>query len=222
MQDAVLLVVGATLLAWVVRISYLGVRTNFLVRKLPAQTWSDLLAAAVDRTAVSRVVCIESDRDLAFCAGLLRPRVFISWSLVDRLQPPELDAILLHERQHCQRRDPLRYAALAGLRDVCFYLPILTWLARYHRENAELRADRAAILGVGRRPLAGALLALDASDGPAPLAAFVGSAELRTAQILGDSLPRRRPDGVAWLASVVGTSSLFAIAGCAAQLAFLH
>jgi hypothetical protein len=60
-QDAVLLVVGATLLAWVVRISYLGVRTNLLVRNLPAQTWPSRLAAAVGRTVVSRVVCIASD-----------------------------------------------------------------------------------------------------------------------------------------------------------------
>ncbi len=58
--------------------------------------------------------------------------------------------MLLHELHHCRRRDPFRYAVALALKDICFYLPILGCLAQYLGENAELRADRVAIVGAGR------------------------------------------------------------------------
>src|SRR6185312_12316095 len=53
----------------------------------------------------------------AFCAGLLRPTVYISTGALARLAPPELEAVLWHEATHRLRRDPLRLAiarVLAG------------------------------------------------------------------------------------------------------------
>jgi len=96
--------------------------------------------------------------------------------------------------------------------------PILGWFAGHQRENAELAADRAAIEGVGRPPLARALLSLTPSNDPDLLAAFTGSAELRAAQVLGDPLPSRRPNRTLWLASTAGVISMSAVVGCLAPL----
>lgn len=213
-----LLVGGVTLLAWLVRTLVLALKTRCLIQQLPTQEYPQELQEAVDRVDAGRVICVASDVPLAFCAGLLRPRIYVSCGLVDQLRPTELHAVLLHERHHSRRRDPLRFAVTAALKDVCFYLPVLGWMVGYQRENAELRADRAAIDGAGRRPLAGALWALgNATDAPA-VAAFAGAAELRVAQVLGDPLPRRRPARSVLLASAIGLLSLAATTGCLAQL----
>jgi len=213
---------GGTFLAWSIRTLFLGLETHRLVRRLPTQDCPMALWEAVDRVGVERVDCIASDAPLAFCAGILRPRIYVSRGLVDQLRPAELDAVLLHEWHHGQRRDPLRYAVGTALTNICFCLPIVGWLAQYQRENAELRADRAAIQAVGRRPLAGALWIVGtAADSPV-VATFAGAAELRVAQVLGDPLPRRRPAGSLLLASGIGVLSLAATTGCLAQLLPLH
>lgn len=217
-RDAILLLASITVLAWSGRMIHLAVKTRALLHQLPLCESPDRLRTAVERTGAARVVCVDATVDLAFCAGILRPQIFVARAAVDRLEQPELDAILLHERHHSQRRDPLRYAAFMALKDVCFYLPILAWIARYQRENAELAADRAAIAGVGRCPVARALVSLAAPSDPSPLAAFDGCVDLRVAQVLGDPLPIRRPSRSLWLTSAVGVLSLAATAGCLAQL----
>lgn len=217
-----LLVFAGTLLAWSVRTLFLALKTSRLVRRIPVQEFPQELQEAVDRVRAHQVVCIASDAPLAFCAGLLRPRIYVSRGLVDQLRPTELDAVLLHEGHHSRRRDPLRYVVTVALKDVCFYLPVLAWLVGYQRENAELRADRAAMDGTGRRPLAGALWALGTSADVPAMAAFSGAAELRAAQVLGDPLPPRRPARSLVLASAIGLLSLAATAGCLAQLLSLR
>lgn len=221
-RTIMLLVGGGTLSAWLLRTLFLVFRTDRLVRELPKQDCPPDLREAVARTGGSRAVCIASDRPLAFCAGILDPQIYLSRGLVEQLRPAELDAVLLHELHHCRRRDPFRYAVAVALKDICFYLPVLGWLAQYLRENAELRADRAAIVGAGRPPLAGALWALGSAAGAPAIAAFAGAAELRVAQVLGDPLPRRRPERSLVLASGVGILSLVATVTCLVQSFVLH
>lgn len=44
----------------------------------------------------------------AFCAGLLRPRVYLSSTAVESVEDSELAAVIEHESHHCRRCDPLR------------------------------------------------------------------------------------------------------------------
>jgi hypothetical protein len=134
------------------------------------------------------------------------------------LRADELDAVLLHEESHRRRRDPLRQAVRQSAADVCFYVPLLRWWARYQHENAELHADRAALETVGRRPLAGALLAVGAASMPWGSAAFHGTAELRVAQVLDDPLPRRGPSFSLWFVSAAGVVSSLGLTWCLSQV----
>lgn len=209
-----LLLAVATVVTVVIRVAHILWQTNRALCTLPLEALPGALTEARSRTQACRVNCIASDVPLAFCAGALSPQIYVSRGLVSHLRPAELDAVLLHERHHSRHRDPLRNAVVATLRDVGFFLPLLDWLAKYLKENAELRADRAAMSAVGCRPLAGALWALGSVELPPAAAAFVGAAELRVAQVLGDPLPRRSPSCVIWLLSGAGTVSCVVIVSC--------
>lgn len=215
---AVPLLAAGVGIAWLTRLCYLVLRTRYLCGQLHSGTCPFALQQAVARTGATRVICIETETELAFCCGALRPAIYLSGGLVRRLRASELDAVLLHEKHHGRRRDPLRYAAAVALRDVCFSVPLLDWLARRQRENAELRADRAVMGILGPAPLAGALSSLGRSPSPAVVAAFHGTIELRAAQILGEEIPPRHPARVLWLVSAAGIVPLLATANCIVQL----
>lgn len=55
---------------------------------------------------------VDSEQPLAWCAGILRPQVYISRGLLATLDGEQLQAVLLHEQAHLQRRDNLRAALL--------------------------------------------------------------------------------------------------------------
>lgn len=50
---------------------------------------------------------VENDRVMAWCDGLLWPRIFVSRGLLDRIDMDELKVVLAHEYAHAQRRDNL-------------------------------------------------------------------------------------------------------------------
>ena len=206
-------VVVALAAAWLVRLGYFLIRAALRTRRLrrverpPAR-----LADALARTGLRRVRCVSSTAPVAFCTGALRPTIMVSDGLTERLDDNELDAVLLHEEQHARDREPLIRAACEAAAGMLFFVPIAQWWARRRTEEAELRADRAAVRQVGRQPVAAALCTLDAAV-PSE-AAFAGVAMLRVAQLLGDPLPVQRP--AAWLipASLIGLPFAIVLFGC--------
>lgn len=111
---------------------------------------------------------IADPRPQAFCAGYLRPRVYVSQRALDLLTESELRAVLAHERHHHRVRDPLRFACGRILARALFFLPVLRSLYERYADLAELNADRAAIRACAgeQAPLASALLVFDASAPP--------------------------------------------------------
>lgn len=82
----------------------------------------------------------------AFTAGWLNPRIYVSACLSERLSPAELRAVLAHEAAHVRRRDPLRLSLLRFLACMLFWLPAVRRLAEDIADEAEVRADDAAVL----------------------------------------------------------------------------
>lgn len=117
-------------------------------------------------------------------------RVTVSRGLVELLSPQELEAVLLHERQHLTRRTAERSLWVGALTQGLGFLPLAAWLKRTWWLGEELEADRAAARA-GRETVASALLRL-ARYGSAPGGAGFGSGplELRVRVLLG--LPVRR------------------------------
>jgi hypothetical protein len=117
------------------------------------------LRAHVTRRHAGALV-IEDERPRAFCAGLLRPRVYVSTGALELLDDVALGAVLAHERAHVRRRDPLRVACGRVIAAALFYVPGLRELHRRQIALAELSADERAIAAApeNRAALARAML----------------------------------------------------------------
>jgi hypothetical protein len=111
------------------------------------------------------VAVIEDSHPQAFCAGYLRPAVYISRRTLELLSDAELQAVLAHEHHHQRIRDPLRFACTRVLSQALFFLPVLRLLRDRYGALAELRADDEAVRASAgdKGPLASALLVFDAS-----------------------------------------------------------
>jgi Zn-dependent protease with chaperone function len=131
------------------------------------------------------VTVIDERVPLAFCAGFVRPRVYVSTGTLAALAAPELDMVVTHERHHRARRDPLRLACARILSHALFFLPVLRPLQRRSGALSELRADAAAVRAAGgdAGPLASAMLAVAGSDS----GEVVGIAPERVDGLLGRS-----------------------------------
>jgi Zn-dependent protease with chaperone function len=134
------------------------------------------------------VVLLADARPLVFCAGIVRPRIYLSAGARERLGQRALHAVLAHEAHHARRRDPLRLL----IASVFTRVPGVGALVRRHETLADLAADDAAVRALdGPGPLAAAMLAL--SDG--------GVAPERVDQLRGARLDLRPAAG--WLAGAL-------------------
>jgi hypothetical protein len=126
----------------------------------------------------------------AFCAGLMRPRVYISTGAVAILDEAALEAVLAHEQHHARRHDPLRLAAGRVLASALFFLPGLDDLVARQQALAELSADESAVIAapVNRSALARAMLSFSETS---PHASGVDPA--RVDYLLGDPPSWRFP-----------------------------
>lgn len=157
----------------------------------------------------ARVIVFRHPSALAFCAGLIRPRLYVSTGSVDALRDDELQAVVAHERHHARQRDPLRVFVAGVLSDALFFVPALRPLADRYSALAELAADRAAVRANAGdpAPLANALLAFERSD-----PAVVGIAPERVDHLLGDGARWQLPLAlVAWALTLIAAYAALAL-----------
>jgi hypothetical protein len=115
------------------------------VRELAGSRRLRLALNAQETRVLGDVLLIADERPRAFCAGLLRPRVYVSTGAVALLDELALGAVLAHERHHARRRDPLRLAAGRVIARALFFVPSLRELVRRQQRLLELSADESAI-----------------------------------------------------------------------------
>lgn len=120
---------------------------------------SGALAELAERLGLAgRIDVVVDVRPFSFCYWFLRPRVCVSTGLVERLQPDELEAVLLHERSHLRRRDPLRLVIARYFAAGLYVVPVVEDLVEHYTLEKELEADQDAVSALGDvRPLARAL-----------------------------------------------------------------
>jgi Zn-dependent protease with chaperone function len=122
--------------------------------------------AQLDMTPRDGVFVIDDERPEAFCAGLLRPRVYVTTGALARLDASALDAVLVHEREHARRRDPLRLATSRVIARSLFFVPAIRELGRGQMMLAEVSADERAVSAAAGDRSAVARAMLSFSDGP--------------------------------------------------------
>lgn len=148
--------------------------------------------AALRPSLQDGVWVVEDDHPAAFCAGLLGPRVYVTSGALAALDGPALDAVLLHERHHASRRDPLRLAAARVISRSFFFLPALGDLRRGQHLLAELGADERAVDGLAGDPSALAQAMLSFGEGSEPNG-LVGIDPARIDALLGEPPSWRFP-----------------------------
>jgi len=82
---------------------------------------------------------------MPFVAGLVRPRILVSDTVVARLSCDELRGVLLHEDAHRRRLEPLRVALQRAAIVAFFYFPPLWMLLRALRDTGEMACDEVAL-----------------------------------------------------------------------------
>jgi Zn-dependent protease with chaperone function len=216
---------GALAVAGAVRVAWPAARGGRALRRLlrrAGRPLPALLQVAADRLGIAdRVDVVGTDEAFALTHGLVRPRILLSTGLIEALDRAELTAVMVHERCHLQRRDPLRLLATRVLAGYGWYLPLLRWYAGRFALRRELAADRAATASTGVAAVAGALLKLAELPAPAMVAAAnpMGNLPDRIAQLEGQ--PRVSRPRLGWLlagASVVNLAALSAAAMCCVGL----
>jgi Zn-dependent protease with chaperone function len=193
-------------------------RLSRRIERLTGRPTTELVAAGEAAGLRDRVTLIEGDEPFSFTYGALRPQVVVSEGLLDSTSPPELEAVLVHERYHVRNFDPLKVVLSRALARGFFFLPLLRALEGRYLAGRELAADRRALESCGRRPLASALLKV--MRGPTwpelSTAAAVGGPELldvRVAQLESGIEPR--------LAGVSSRTAALTATGAVAVLASL-
>lgn len=159
-----------------------GCGSVFRLWRLQRRFRRGLLPAGDGMVAGTPVRWIDEPQALAFCAGLVRPRIYLSLGARGSMSREQLEAVVAHERHHVLRRDPLRVLVVSALAQSLFFMPALRRLAERYSALAEIAADEAAARARGGRALASAMLAFGRSDDSHSV---IGVAPERVDQLLG-------------------------------------
>ncbi len=105
-----------------------------------------------------KVSILDSANSLSFCAGFLSPHIYISQAIVDSFTSEQLEALLLHEKQHLDNYDPIKTLISRLFATVLFLIPFLEDILNGYLVEKEIAADQKAIHIQGHnRGIAGAL-----------------------------------------------------------------
>jgi beta-lactamase regulating signal transducer with metallopeptidase domain len=214
---------GALSLLWVLGVAVMLVRhfggwrlVDALERKshelLPLD-WQARVDALQRALGITRRVAVRLAADIAspFTARLLRPVVWLPLSLLTRLPPEQVEALIAHELAHIARLDWLWNGVQCVVESLLFFHPAAWWLSRRIRLEREQACDDLAVAACGNAiALAEALTQLECDRQPFPrlvLAAQGGSLMQRITRLLSGSPGRPRwrwPAALLFLA-VTGT-----------------
>lgn len=91
-----------------------------------------------------QIMVIASPKPFAITINLLKPNIALSTSLIKLLTPRELEAVVLHEQYHLQKKHGLFLILGEIFASTLFLLPILRDFQRYLQTLFEIQADAAA------------------------------------------------------------------------------
>jgi Zn-dependent protease with chaperone function len=117
-------------------------------------------ALAGPGAAGARTVVLDDPRPAAYCAAGRPAAIVVTSGALAVLDPPQLRAVLAHERAHLAGRHHALATVVRGLAAAFPGLPLFTQGAAEVARLAEMSADDAAARSAGRRTVAAALLAL--------------------------------------------------------------
>lgn len=199
-QDWLLVVLSQVWLIGVAAMTLRQVGGWRLLRRIEAQPfvalpphWQarfDALAAAL---GVTRRVSVRLAQRVVspFTTHVLRPVIWLPLSLLTRLPPDQVEALLAHELAHIRRLDWCWNALQCLIEGLLFHHPAMWWLSRRIREEREHACDDLAVSACGDAvALAEALAGLQCGKLPLPALAARGGGLLKRVEHLLAGTPR--------------------------------
>lgn len=163
------------------------------VRRLRNQFQNKSLPKHARLAAKEGVVLVNDRRPFAVTIGFIKPVIYLSKGLLDRLAQDELHSVLAHEQYHLNHHHPLALLLANTFRACLFFLPVLKNVVSFATLRLEFLADQAAILATSRNTLASALLKTLKGDSsksfPVSVAALAQGADRVTAIIDSNKKP---------------------------------
>ena len=144
------------------------------------------------RFAGRRAALVLSDSvTTASVLGCGRPMIALSPSLIETLDPGELDRVLIHEWAHVQRRDDFGHILQIAIRAVAGWHPAVWWIDRRLRVEREIACDEITVaITDSPKSYAECLIKLASLTGPsgtlhaAPAALTTSTLRARVTKIL--------------------------------------
>jgi Zn-dependent protease with chaperone function len=208
---ALVLTLAAVVAAW---------RYARRVQRSQAQTRSHARAVLLVGRALagadprSRTVVLDDQRPAAYCVAGRPAAIVVTSGALAVLKPPQLDAVLAHERAHLACRHHALTTAVRGLAAAFPGVPLFTRAGPEVSRLSEMAADDSAARSAGRVTVASALLTLATGQPAAPrprvsLAAAAHEVPARVDRLLTPS----RPAAAATAAALLGALSALLAAG---------
>jgi beta-lactamase regulating signal transducer with metallopeptidase domain/protocatechuate 3,4-dioxygenase beta subunit len=169
--------------------------------------WIDRTAALAERLGVRRKISLRlvPDLDSPSVVGVLKAVILIPASVVTKLSPSQIEALLAHEIAHVKRHDYLVNLVQSVVETVLFYHPAVWWISSRVRAEREHCCDDLAIEATGdRATYAHALVSLEhlRANPRLAIAATSGSLVQRIRRIV--AVPQTGPArGSAWMAAML-------------------
>jgi Zn-dependent protease with chaperone function len=130
------------------------------------------------------IVFFTAKQPLAFSFGLIKPKIAISDSLYKISSNQELQAILLHEKYHVDKKHTFKALIAKAIANGFFFLPVAKVLWEGFIKANELSADARVISELGSSlALTSALLTVLRSKTEPSVASFLNLNELRYQQL---------------------------------------
>ncbi len=123
------------------RLSLLGLRLQ--ATEILDPEWTTRFARLSDRLAIRRRVRLMASpfSSVPITFGWIKPVILLPIGLINHLSPQEVEAILIHELAHIQRRDYLWNTWQQCLECLFYYHPLTWWLSRQITDEREHLCD---------------------------------------------------------------------------------
>lgn len=122
-------------------------RLPFYKTKAPPLFWINKTKELSERLGITRIVLLLESGiiKVPVVVGFLKPVLLLPFGLLANLPADEIEAILLHELAHIQRKDYFINLVQSFIEVVFFFNPALLWISSLIREERENCCDDVAI-----------------------------------------------------------------------------
>lgn len=102
-------------------------------------------------TLQGKIIIFNDPRLMAFCLGVFNPKIYMSNILLEKMTSSELEAIILHEKQHMVAKDNLLLLLLNLIRTAFFFFPVIGDFVDSIEIQKEISADQTVVKEMGKR-----------------------------------------------------------------------